>query len=108
MDVVLCWIKNINQLINKDFSSEIEAIFSFLSLFFFFFFLGLHPWHMEIPRLGVKSELQLPTYITATAVQDPSHVCLHNRSRQRQILNLLSRVRDQTCILMDTNWVNLF
>jgi len=29
------------------------------SFFFFFFglFLGLHPEHMELPRLGVKSEL---------------------------------------------------
>ena len=25
--------------------------------FFFFFFLGLCLWHMEVPRLGVKSEL---------------------------------------------------
>ena len=25
--------------------------------FFFLFFLGLHPWHMEIPRLGVESEV---------------------------------------------------
>ena len=24
--------------------------------------LGLHVWHMEVPRLGVKSELQLPAY----------------------------------------------
>ena len=24
---------------------------------FFFYFLGLHMWHMEVPRLGVKSEL---------------------------------------------------
>ena len=31
-----------------------------------FVFLGLHPWHMEVPRLGVKSELQLPAYTTAT------------------------------------------
>ena len=30
------------------------------SFFFFFaFFLGSHLWHMEVPRLGVKSELQL-------------------------------------------------
>ena len=36
--------------------------------FFFFVFLGLHPWHMEVPRLGVKSELQL----SATAMPDPS------------------------------------
>ena len=32
------------------------------SFFFFFFrFLGPHLRHMEVPRLGVKSELQLPT-----------------------------------------------
>ena len=33
-----------------------------ISFFFFFFFLailGPHPWHMDVPRLGVKSELQL-------------------------------------------------
>ena len=28
-----------------------------LFFFFFFFFFGLHPWHMEIPTLGVESEL---------------------------------------------------
>ena len=47
---------------------------------FFFFFLGINPWHVEIPRLGVKSEVQLlPAYITATATvtQDPSLVCDH-------------------------------
>ena len=38
---------------------------------FFFFFLGLHLQHMEVPRLGVKLELQLPAYTTATAMQDP-------------------------------------
>ena len=26
-------------------------------LFFFFVFLGLYPWHMEVPRLGVELEL---------------------------------------------------
>ena len=29
------------------------------------FFLGLYPWHLEVPRLGVKSELQLPAYNNA-------------------------------------------
>ena len=33
----------------------------------FFFFLGLHLCHMEVPRLEVQSELQLPAYVTATA-----------------------------------------
>ena len=32
----------------------------------FCFFLGLHLQHMEVPRLGVESELQLPAYATAT------------------------------------------
>ena len=35
---------------------------------------------MEVPRLGVKSDLQLPAYVTTTATQDPSHICdLHHR-----------------------------
>ena len=41
-------------------------------VFFFFGFLGLHPWHMEVPRLGVESELHLPAYATATATPDLS------------------------------------
>ena len=36
-----------------------------------FFFLGSHLQHMEVPRLGVESEL--PAYTTATATRDPSH-----------------------------------
>ena len=38
-------------------------------------FLGLHLWHMEVPGLGVKLELQLLGYTTATATWDPSGVC---------------------------------
>ena len=37
-------------------------------IFFFFVFLGLHPWHMEVTKRGVKSELQLLAYATATAM----------------------------------------
>jgi len=52
---------------------------------------------MKVPRLEVESELQLPTYTTATAMQDPSLVFhLHHSSRQRQILNPLSEARDPT------------
>ena len=42
-------------------------------LFFFclFVFLGLHRQHMEVPRLGVELELQLPACTTATATPDP-------------------------------------
>ena len=32
-----------------------------------------HLWHMEVPRLGFKSKLQLPACTTATATQDLSH-----------------------------------
>ena len=51
------------------------------------FFLGPHQWHIEVPRLEVKSELQLPAYTTATATWDPSHICnLYHSSWQCQIL----------------------
>ena len=40
------------------------------SNYYFFFFLGPHLWHMEVPGLGVRSELQLPAYTTATTTQD--------------------------------------
>ena len=43
-------------------------VFSFIVFFFFFFFFfGLHLPHIEVPRLGVELELQLPSYTTATA-----------------------------------------
>ena len=38
--------------------------------FFSFFFLVPHTRHMEVPRLGVKLELQLPAYTTAIVTQD--------------------------------------
>ena len=78
---------------------------SFLS-FHSFILLRLHLWHMEDPRLGVESELQLPAYTTATAMPDLRCVCdLHHSSRHRWILNPLRRARDQTRILMDPSRV---
>ena len=62
---------------------------------------------MEAPRLGVKLELWLPAYTTATATQDPSHICnLHHRSQQYWILDPLSKARDRICVLMDTSQVH--
>ena len=50
-----------------------------LFLGFFVCVLGPHPWHMEVPRLGVKLELQLLACTTATAMQGPSCTCnLHH------------------------------
>ena len=61
---------------------------------------------MEVPRLGVPSELQLLAYTIATAMQDLSHICdLHQSSQQHRILNPLIEARGQTCILMDISWV---
>ena len=77
---------------------------STLLLSFIFIFSGLHLWHMEVPKLGVKSELQLPTY--TTAMWDPSHFCnLYHSSWQCRILNPLSKARDRSHILMDTSQV---
>ena len=61
---------------------------------------------MEVTRLEVESELQLPAYTTVTVIPDLSRVCdLHCGSQQRWILNPLSGARDQTGSLMDTSWV---
>ena len=82
--------------------------FTFESVLYFFFiclfiylFLEQHPQHMEVPRLGVESELQLPAYTTDTAMWDLSFVCaLHQSSRQCWILNSLSEARGRTHNLM--------
>ena len=53
---------------------------------------------MEIPRLGVESELQLPAYATAT----PDLSCifdLYHSTWYCWILNPLSGARDQTLAL---------
>ena len=76
----------------------------FFVLFWFgfvFWFSGLHPWHMEVPRLGVESELQLVAYATATAMQNPSCICsLYHSSWKAWVLNPLSEAWNRTCNLM--------
>ena len=70
-------------------------------------FHSLLPSSLLFPRLGIKLELQLPAYTTATETWDPRCVCdLHHSSRQHQILNPLSKTRDRTHILMDTSWIH--
>ena len=60
-----------------------------------FVFLGPHLWHIEVLRLGVELELQLPACATATAMLDLSLVGdLHQSLQQHQILNPLSEARD--------------
>ena len=52
-------------------------------------------------------ELELLPYATATATSDPSLICdLHHSSQQCQILNPLSKARDQTFVLMDASQIH--
>ena len=51
-------------------SPQKSSFFNFFLLnsiiyLFIAFFIGPHIWYMEVPRLGVKLELQLPAYTTA-------------------------------------------
>ena len=58
---------------------------------------------MEVPGLGVKSELQLKAYTTASAMQEVSHIYdLHQSLKQHWILNPPREARDWIYILMDT------
>ena len=79
-----------------------------LFLFVCFCLFGLQLWHMEVPRLGVESELPWPVHTTVTATRDPCHVCnLYHNSQQCWISSPLMEAKDQTRILMDTGQVHL-
>ena len=59
---------------------------------------------MEVPRLEVELELLPMANVTARAMPDSSYVWnLHHSSRQRQILNPMSKARDRTCNQMVPN-----
>ena len=59
-------------------TSQVQTDMFLLIKFFFFLFRAI-PVEMEVPRLGVESELQLLALTTATATPDPSRVWdLHN------------------------------
>ena len=71
------------------------GVLFFIFLFLFFCLFRAAPRHMEVPRLGVKLELQLRATTIATATWDPSLICdLHCSSQQHQILNPLREARD--------------
>ena len=61
---------------------------------------------MEVPRLGVKLELQLLAYTRTAATRDPSRICnLHHSSQQCRILNPLSKASNGNCLLMDASHI---
>ena len=60
-----------------------NTIFQLLQIFFFF--LGLHLWHMEVPKLGVELELQL------LATPQP---------QQRQILKPLNKAKGSSSLIL--------
>ena len=61
----------------------------------FFFFLWPHLRHIEYPRIGVQSELQLQAYSTAMAMPDLSCICnLCQSLWEHWILNSLGKARD--------------
>ena len=75
-----------------------EAI-EFTSVFclfvFVFSFLPLHLWHVEVPGIGVKLELQLQAFTRTMATLDLSHICnLRHSLQQCQIFNPLNEARD--------------
>ena len=65
------WEKEIPSVLNF---KEWMHLFIYL-LTYLLSFLGLRVWHVEVPRLGVKLEIQLLAYTTATAMWDLGRVC---------------------------------
>jgi len=80
-------------LFNDDYSEQCEGVPHcrlFFGLLLIYLFLGPHPQHMEVPTLGVKSELKLPAYTTVIATPGPSCICdLHHSSWHHWISNPL-------------------
>ena len=68
-------------------------------------FLGPCLWQIDVLRLRVESELQLPACTIATSTRDLSRVWCNHSSRQCRIPNPKSKVRDRTQVLMNTSWV---
>ena len=94
---------HINSFISPTQITSLNSIYLFIYLFIYFGFLGPHLKHREVSRLRVETEQQLPAYLTATAMPDPSCICnLLYSSWQCQIPNPLSEAKDRRLVLMDT------
>ena len=86
LSIYVCFISFLSSMYHCIIDTMYHYI-SFLSLMFYSFFgccccffaflsfLGLHQRHMEVPRLGVESELYPPAYARAAAMWDLIRVC---------------------------------
>ena len=87
-------------------AQQLTSASCFEGFIFYFYFYCFRASSVEVPRLGVESELQKLASTTATATPDPSRVCkLQHIARQGQILNPLSEARGRTHILQRQHWV---
>ena len=78
-----------------------SQIVSFFLSFFFFFLFRAAPMAYGSPQFRGQIGAAAGAYATAIATPDLSHICnLHHTLWQCQILNSLSKARDQTHILM--------
>ena len=62
---------------------------------------------MEVPRLGVESELQPLAYTTATPTPDSSCICdLNTAHGNARSLTQLKEAKDQTFVLMGASQIH--
>ena len=112
------WNTPVSRLYSFSFSSPPNIAYTIiyccsLRTLFFFLFLWPHPWQKEVPKLGIKLELQLKAYATVRATLELSHICdIYCGFQQYWILNQSSKAKDQTCILTETtlgslNWATM-
>ena len=69
----------------------LQGSFRWVWPYLFIYFLGLHPQHMEVPRLGLNWGCSL---------------WLMPQTQQCQILNPLTEARHRTYVLMDTSQIH--
>ena len=112
--------KILNPLLRAYARASISCLFIYLCVYLFI--LGLYVQHMEVPRPGVKLELQLPAYTTAPATQDLSHNCdlcrilwqhrIFNPPREASdtvlVLNPLSHSRNSLALFTSYLWGSFY
>ena len=82
--------------ISEEDNRRIQVRYNLREISVSFFFLWPYLRHVEVPRPGVKLELQLQAYTTAMATPDLSRICDPGcySLQQHWIFNPLSEARD--------------